>query len=359
MKNFNFKRIISVSVTACCVILYVIYMAFTFAMKKNETWAVIGYSIIGVASCYVISIIFHELGHLIFGLAAKLKLCYFKVFCFKISKSLNGKISVCIDKTDVFSGETSFYPKTGKDVAKSIGVSALGGPAFSFIQTIVYLIISTVFMQNTAVYCIFGMPFVIPLYLFIINLIPFSERYDGAIALTMLSGGKRAITASSYVTASALVYDGETPSELSGRLLSVYDENYDFFSVKIIHLRYLSFLMNNESAAFAELDKISDKNKLPDGTYGEVIYELLFKALICGDEKYVSENRAETLDYLCTDDSPTSFRVQAALCIYDGDYNRAKMLIASGIKSCETYSVKGVAKLEKQMLEKFNQALSE
>ena len=74
----------------------------------------------------------------------------------------------------------------------------------------------------------------------------------------MLGGGKRALIASSYVTASSLISSGTSPEKLSGRFLTAYDLGYDFYSVKIILLRYYSLLLSNEDSAFSELDKISD-----------------------------------------------------------------------------------------------------
>ena len=358
MKNFNWKKLVNIGVGLLVLVLYVVYFIFTLSLKRDSVFTVIGFSMLGLLSAYVITAIFHEIGHLVLGAITKLKLCYFQFFGVRVSKKDDGKISISLQKDGVL-GETAFYPSNGDDVAKKIGLTALGGPIFTFIQTIVYLVISIVFMENTAIFCVFGISFVVPLYVFLINIIPFSYDYDGAIVLTMLSGGKKAIIASSYITASALIYKGEEPYNVSGRYLTTYDENYDFFSVKVIHLRYLSSLINNEETAFKELDKISDKDKLPDGTYGDVIYELLFRALILGDEEYIKENKDEVLDYLAMDDSPTSIRVQVALCIYEGDYQRADLLIKSGIETCATYPVIGIAKFEKQMLEKFSQALEQ
>jgi hypothetical protein len=173
----------------------------------------------------------------------------------------------------------------------------------------------------------------------------------------MLSGGKKSLIASAYITAESLVSSGVTPDKLNQRLLSVYDANYDFYSVRIIRLRYLSYLIDDEDSAFKELDKISNVNYLPDGTYGDVVYELFFRAIVQGNDEYVSNVREEVLFYLDEDDSPTSFRVQVALAVYDGELERAKLLCQSGIKICENYGNVGLAEFEKQILQRFYESL--
>lgn len=357
MKNLQYKKLINIAVLLLSVILYVLYFINTLSIYSQNVIGVIGFSLLGIVLTIIITEIFHEAGHLVFGLSCGLKLGYIKIFCIRFSKRENGKFAFSLDKHDVFSSETAFYPTIGKNVSLKIGLTALGGPIFSFIQTAVYLIIAVTSINNMALFCMFGISFTIPLYVFLINVIPFSAAYDGDLALTMLSGGKKAVIASTLITASSLIAGGVEPSKLNGRYLSVYENDYGFYSVKTVYLRYLANILTDENAAFSELEHISNKQKLPDGTYGDVIYELFFRALVCGDDDYVKENRSEVLDYLSTDDTPTSFRVQAALCIYDGDYYRAKLLIKSGIKICGTYYNRGIAMLERKLLEGLNDSL--
>ena len=359
MKNAQYKRLLSLIIAIISFALYLTYFIYVLVVKKGETLAVIGFSLLGLVVSYLITSIIHELGHVVFGLINKLKLCYLKIFGLRFYKNEKGKFSVGLSRDGDIFGETAFYPSTGDDVTLKIGLTAFGGPIFSFIQTVIQLIVALTCIGNTAVLCIFGISFVMPLYTFIINVIPFSFEYDGHLAFTMLSGGKKALIASAYITASSLISSGTSPEELNGRCLTVYDENYGFYNVKIIRLRYLSSLINDENTAFTELDKISNVDKLPDGTYAEVLYELFFRALVLSNDDFIKTYREETLEYLDVDDSPTSFRVQVALCVYDGEYERAKLLVASGIKACSNYADKGMAKLEKQLLERFNDVLNE
>ena len=359
MKNAEYKRIINLITGVLSIVLYGVYFIIVLTMKKGEELSVIGFSLLGIAISYLLTTLIHELGHIVFGLCSSLKLCYVKIFGLHFYNNEKGKLSVKLCRDGGVFGETAFYPSTSENVAFKIGITAFGGPIFSFIQTLIQLILAIVLVDNTFMVCAFGISFVLPLYVFIINVIPFSFENDGSLAFTMLSGGKKSLVASSYITASTLISNGVEPSELSGKLLAVYDEDYGFYNVKIIRLRYLSTLINDEATAFNELQKISEINRLPDGTYAEVLYELLFKALVLADDKFISTYREEALEYLDYDDTPTSLRVQVALSIYDGDYDRAKLLVASGLKVCETYLDKGIAKLEKQLLERFQDVLNE
>ena len=256
-------------------------------------------------------------------------------------------------------GETVFTSLSNENVALKIGLTAFGGPILTFIQVVAQLILALTCFDNTLILCVFGISFVVPLYVFIINVIPFSFDYDGAVVYTMLSGGKKSLIASSYLTAAALIAGGVSPEELSGKLLAIYDEDYRYYNVKIIRYRYLSVLFSDENTAFLELDKINDLSRLPDGTYAEVLYELFFRALVVGDDNFIKQNKEEVLEYLDVDDTPTSLRVQVAHCIYNEEYERAKLLVDSGLKLCNSYEDKGMAKLEKQLLERFKDALKD
>ena len=353
MKNLPFKKLINFGVFALCLALGIVYLIYTLNIKEGQALAVIGFSLLGIVVSYIFTIIFHEIGHLVFGSFAGLKLCYIKFFGLQFGKNNKGKFSILIDKHDVLSSETAFYPSNGNDVAFKIGLSAMGGPLFTFFQIIAQFIVVATCLNNTALFCILGTSFIVPLYVFLINIIPFSYNYDGFVIFTMLGGGKKALIASSYVTASSLISSGTSPEKLSGRFLTAYDLGYDFYSVKIILLRYYSLLLSNEDSAFSELDKISDTLKLPDGTYADTLYELYFRALVVGDEKFISEYKEEVNEYLDEDDSPTSFRVQVALATHNGELERAKLLCESGLKICEGYYNVGMAEFEKQILSRF------
>ena len=357
MKNAVLKRLINLIVTLLVIALYVVYFIYVISLKKSQVLQVVGFSVLGLVVSYLLTTLIHELGHILFGLICRLKLCYVKLFGLRFYKNENGKLKVTLSRDGNVFGETAFYSTSNENSAVKIGLTAFGGPIFSFIQVIAQLVIALTLIDNTFMFCTFGISFVVPLYVFLINVIPFSYEHDGSVAFTMLSGGKKSHIASSYVTASLLIAGGVSPEELNGKYLAVYDEDYSFYNIKIIRLRYLSVLINDENTAFLELDKISDLSRLPDGTYAEVLYELFFKALVLNDSEFINLHKEEVLEYLDEDDSPTSFRVQTALCVYNEEYERAKLLVDSGIKMCNSYANKGIAKLEKQLLERFKDVL--
>ena len=333
MKSAVIKRITNLIVSLVAIALYVVHFVYVVSIKKGQEIAVIGFSVLGLLVSYVLTCIIHELGHILLGLIFKLKLCYVKIFGLHFYKSEEGKLKVALSRNKDIFGETAFYSLDSENAAKKIC------------------------FDNTFILCTFGISFIVPLYVFVINIIPFSYDYDGSIMLTMLSGDKKSHIASSYVAASSLIASGVSPEELNGKHLAVYDEDYGFYSVKIIRLRYLSVLVNDENTAFRELDKISNLSLLPDGTYAEVLYELFFKALVLEDDNFIKLHSDDVFEYLDEDDSPTSFRVQTAYCIYKQEFERAKLLVESGLKICDTYENKGIAKLEKQLLERFNDVL--
>ena len=358
MKNVFFKKIISVLVLLVSIALFALYFINALLVKNTQTFAVIGFSILGLIVGYVVTTIFHEIGHLVLGAICKLKLAYFKVFGLKFYRDEGGKLKVSFEPDGNAFGETAFIPTTANAVATKIGFTALGGPIFTLLQTILQFVVVLTCFDNTVIFCLFGLSFVVPLYVLLINVIPFSQTYDGYLAFTLLLGGKKGLIASAYITAETQIASGLTPQEIDGRLLSVYSDNYDYFSVKIIRLRYLASLLTCEETAFLELDKISDLDSLPDGTFAEVLYEQFFKAITVGDEDFITANADEVFDYLDLDDSPTAIRVQIAYLIYVGEYERAKLLIESGLKILENYSNLGMAKFEREIIEGFKTLLN-
>jgi hypothetical protein len=76
MKNFQLKKLLSIFIIFLAIALYLVYFINTLVIKKGETLAVIGFSLLGIVVTFISSFILHESGHIIFGLCCRLKLCY-------------------------------------------------------------------------------------------------------------------------------------------------------------------------------------------------------------------------------------------------------------------------------------------
>ena len=80
----------------------------------------------------LICTIFHELGHLIFGLKNKFAFLSFTVWFFRFSK-ISGKLRFDFAKMNEEAGSTEFVPKTTENLPKRLKNMTFGGLLFTFV----------------------------------------------------------------------------------------------------------------------------------------------------------------------------------------------------------------------------------
>lgn len=149
-----------------CGILFAISFAVIF-FKINDQWmelALTNYilnlsvTILFMLMIILLSIIVHELGHLIFGINAKLKFIYFNVLGFTISKEKNRMIFKKNMNSSLILGSCCMkFDREIKYNEKKIILYFLGGIIFNFLLSIVtiflFLISKSFYLKNILIFC--------------------------------------------------------------------------------------------------------------------------------------------------------------------------------------------------------------
>lgn len=322
----------------------------TCIIYSEDIPRVIIFTIVGFIYSFFFTTLIHEFGHLISGLAFGLKFNSIRFLWFKFYKK-EGRLRFSFSRMGGTLGETTLYPVDKTNVAKNVGFSYAGGLLFTFIFTILSILIAIMSIEvSLEIFCVFGLSFAFPMYMMSSCTSPMNKESDGTLALNLIFDKRQGNIASNYFCACIDLQNGVEPIDLDQKYLLYYDDSYSVFSVGIRYLRYLSFLTFDENKAFKEIYEISDRRKIPSTMYKRVFLEMFFASLVLKDSTFIKENIDEANSYLDVDDSPTSIRIQATLCIYRNEIDRARLLLNTGIKLCTSYSNRGIAKFEYSIL---------
>lgn len=347
MKKSRLKLIINALTAGLCVILFAYLAISLLTADLSKALTILLSLIIGVIVTYLLNSIIHELGHLVVGLISGLKFSSIQFLWLYIGKE-QGKIKIRLKNSNGEVGLTELIPTSKDKVLEKYVSSALGGLVASFLLLTAQIIIA-LFSKSLIVYAGLGVTFPITAYILLINAFPVFENNDGYFIYTYLQGGEIRQVCKNYYEATALLYSGVEPSELEPSLLIDYQVENEY-SVGIRYLRYLAYLQSDEERAIKELRKISDLSKFTS-IREEVFEELFFSALTIGDDKFVKTYEQDAVRIFEKENRPQSYRAHAVYRIKNGEIDWAKLILKSGIKFCDSYAVKGVAKAEKRYME--------
>ena len=134
-----------------------------------------------------------------------------------------------------FFGYTEFIPKDQNGYPKKVVITTIGGSVFTLIYLIFGVLCSYLFIDNFVLFTLFGMQYLITLYLFLINILPFIEDSDGSFLLNYFSNNSYSEIIKNALTIDGLILSGEEPNNINSKLFINYNNDYSYFSVKIIY----------------------------------------------------------------------------------------------------------------------------
>ncbi len=339
MKKKFFSKLLEWALTLSLLGLYAFMLVEVLTKTENLIFT-IGLCVLGLIITVFLSSLAHEIGHLIFGIFAGLKLYSIMVLFIKLTFK-KGKFPKIQFVLPIDFGSTDFLPKTREKYYKKICVSALGGLIFSAL----YLIMGVTFIYvgNYFTYLAFGITFPITAYIILVNLIPFDESSDGYLLFSAISGGQIKRIIDNCLTAIADITLGIQPKDLDSRLLAEFTKDCNAYSVRVIYLRYLAYFRRDRERAVKELISICDSQKLNEEFYILIFKELFYDALLKKDDDYIKANQEEAVNYLSYEMHASDYRIHATYRAYIGDKDWAKLIIKSGEENLENFIEKGIA----------------
>ena len=335
--------------------LYIFAVVNAYGLFKGKLVLFIALLALGIVVELFLYSLLHELGHLIVGLLVGLKFSKICVLCFLIGLE-NGKLKFKIVKPTEF-GYTEMLPKTVDDYAKKLALSGVGGLGFSIISALVSMLICLNFTSNIYAFCLFGAPYPLALYIFLINALPFFEGSDGSLIFAVTLDEKSPSTLKNYYTAIAGVLLGKEPCQLERNTLEICDDKP--FSQPLRYLRYLHYLQSDFDRAYGEILNLSKLQVVDDDLYFNVKKELFFCKTVLHDNNYVNENANAIVGDIDLSEDLCNYRVHAVYRIFIKDYEFAKLIIKNGIDTLSKKTQNGLIKSEIKYLKELQTQLNE
>ena len=313
----------------------------------------------GFAVTVFLSIMLHELGHMIFGLIGGMAFQSIRLPFVTLTK-LNGKLKFIKNNERGALGMCEMYPKTSVNPERCFALQAAGGPFGSLIAlgfSLAMLLLGG--SINGYVTCFFGSAAPILYLILLDNSFPLEiagAKTDGAQIIGYVKKDPSFVLLSAALTAQGYYYSGITPKDLPYELLHELpvvqedDLNYvyylnnlylycldkrDFEGVRDVHARILSA----SQYAFASVR---------DQLYCDLFYDCLF---ICPDEEFVNENKEGVFAYLETHNDLYAARIRGYYYLYKSDFVSALKEISLARELYPFYPLKGIADMEMALVD--------
>lgn len=347
------RRISTIYATFCTLLLVAGFAAvFFFAWKASVPDTV--KCLVGLVLGFVLTPIYHEIGHVVFAKAAKMDCVYVKCFCLRFYRE-NGKKRMAF-ASPFAPDETQVLPKCGGDMQKRAAAYSLGGLAFGLL--LIFLIAACAVCSQiflTPNYLLWGLlPY--PCYSFLLNVAP-AEYPSGKTDTAVYIGLKKGYDAEKNMLAAM-----EIQGQLSqGKTFAKIDEGLylnqpqlcedePLFAV-MLDLKYRYYLekgdMEKAAACLNRLASVLDY--MPLAQAEKVAAELVYMASLRG-EMDVAEENAKACQTFLKGESVTAKRILAAWSKASGQTDFVSALLAQAQDCLGNEPILGVRKFEEILL---------
>jgi hypothetical protein len=347
------KRTSTIYAILCTLLLAAGFAAvFFFAWKASVPDAV--KCLVGLVLGFILTPIYHEIGHVVFAKAAKMDCVYVKCFCLRFYRE-NGKRKIGL--TSPFApDETQVLPKRGGDMQKRAAAYSIGGLAFGLLLILLIVacaVCTQIFLAPN--YLLWGLlPY--PCYSFLLNAAP-AEYPGGKTDTAVYIGLKKGYDAEKNMLAAM-----EIQGQLSeGRTFAEIDETLYFdqpqlcedeplFAV-MLDLKYRYYLekgdMEKAAACLNRLASVLDY--MPLAQAEKVAAELVYMASLRGEMEIAEENAKACQGFL-KGKSLTAKRILAAWSKASGQTDFVDALLAQAQERLDSEQILGVRKFEEILL---------
>ena len=348
------KRKLTTIYAAICTLLLAAGFLLTFIFAWQAGLPDACKCIVGLLYGIVLSPILHELGHVSFGIIAKMDYIYVKFFCFKIYQK-NGKKRLGL-ASPFAPDETQVIPKLGGNMQKRAVLYTLGGLIYGgvFLFLILFGAILCSAVGHSS-YLLWGMtPYAA--YLFFLNLPPVeyaSGKTDTLVYLGIKKGYDAEKAMLSAMEIQGQLYEGKSFSEIDESLyfnLPQLCEDEPLFAV-MLDLKYRYFLEKEEYEKAADcLNRLANAQAyLSDLEVEKLAAELTYMHSLRGDLESAEESGKLCRAYL-QEDEISAKRVLLAFCKASGKTESIEPLKAQAEACLKQEKVAGLRKFEEILL---------
>lgn len=326
---------------------YVLLALFVSAFVFFAVMACLGrkyalFTLIGMATHYVLSVVFHEIGHLAVGKMRNMVFVEGKILFLRFfRKGGEKKIGLCYPFE---AGEISMVSADVKEAGKDLAIMSVAGNLFVFAYLIICVLIG-VLVRGYLGWYFFALASVSTVYTLIINAIPFTENNDGALFFGLKKGKENYKSALSLAVADAYLYSGVSPADIPDEALYVSRGLYSY-RVELLKLLKLIDCSKMERAYVYTGELI----KCPDNAVAtRAKKERFFLAVIMSLSDEVEKLKEEVLSLL-DDDGAENVRINYYYRLYTKEKEWANLIKTSSEKVLKKEFFKGIALMEEKLI---------
>lgn len=315
-------------------IIIVFFIIFGILAIMGKTFAL--YASVGMVIHYVLSTIFHELGHLIVGKARKMVFAHGRIFFLEFyKKKQKTKLKFSID--DV-AGETTMVSTIEENAKKDLIITSISG----ILVTIAYILVNVIFgvvVGTKFSLWFFTFSSIIPLYMLIINLLPLREDSDGAIFFGLILNSKKYSLLPKIAKIQSILYNGKTLSTFGEGYFNGQgfgQDNLNYYKIK-----YYQEIKDYQNSY--ELCKKEINNSL----YIEVLPELVFNSSMIGEKMQTEYDELISYDL----NKSSYFRAKSIFNANMGDFNFANVCLTTANALLNEEFLKGLSIIDKSLIE--------
>ena len=310
--------------------------------------------LVGLVLGFILTPIYHEIGHVVFAKTAKMDCVYVKCFCLRFYRE-NGKKRMAF-ASPFAPDETQVLPKCGGDMQKRAAAYSIGGLVFGFVLILLIVacaVCSQIFLAPN--YLLWGLlPY--PCYSFLLNAAPAeypSGKTDTAVYIGLKKGydGEKNMLAAMEIQGQ--LSEGKSFAEIDETLYFNQPqlcEDEPLFAV-MLDLKYRYYLekgdMDNAAACLNRLASVLDY--MPLAQAEKVAAELVYMASLRGEMKIAEENAKACQGFL-KGESVTAKRILAAWSKASGQTDFVSALLSQAQERLDSEQILGVRKFEEILL---------
>ena len=343
------KRKLATIYAVLCTLLLVAGFLLVFYYAFNEGVTATVKCLVGLALGFILSPIVHELGHVFFGIIARMDAVYVKCFCFKVYLK-NGKKRFAL--TSPFTAdETQVVPLTGGDMHKRATLYAIGGLLFSGVF-LAFVLAGSLVVSS---YLLLGMsPYAA--YLLFLNLPPLeyaSGKTDGLIYKGLKKNFDAEKCMLSVMEIQGQLCEGKSFAEIAENYyfdLPQLCEDEPLYAV-ILDLRYRYYLEKGMREKAADcLNRLAlNEAYLSETEIEKVAAELVYMHALNGDLEKAEANYTACKNFL-KEETVTAKRILAAYAKACGKEDAVEIFLEQAKVLLNQERIAGVRKFEEILL---------
>ena len=325
------KQIFGLSVTIVTILITFTLLILAFCGIEFALFA-----LIGVCLHYFISVVIHELGHIVVAKLRNCEIVEWSMLGFSYSK-LTKKFTYSIKD---YAGNVAFVSKNPDKAEDDLKVVSQSGFFANFIYLVFCLGLGLIIFNFYSLSILVCGSY-ISVYMLIINALPMAETNDGAIARGLKRGKIEYRATENLARILSLLYNGYSPSEIP-KALFLYKDGLNGEGVE-----YYQMLACMENGDYAQAYEIADE--FADVYPVQFLPEKVYLSMILGYNEFVKQSFDRAIDMI-NPASATYFRISARYRRFTGESEWAELCEKSVIKANEGQFFKGLRRFEEKLI---------